>query len=135
LLSCIQAEISVFFIYFQFIECPTSGYTTLCLHCSHCGAGPQQQRCRHWNFIAPAHCSFTLVHAPVRTVCVRAARSAPWIIGVRRMKPVVLRNFTVATKQKMMKSCGKLSLNFNGSSFNRNSEATRLQQLIRAEVT
>jgi len=72
------------------------------------------------------------VHAPVRTVCVRAARTAPWYDEdfrrkkkeTRRLEKLYRRN-----KIKMMKSCGKLSSTVNGSSSNRNSDSTGLQQI------
>ena len=78
------------------------------------------------------------VHAPVKTVSIRAAKplhGMMMIVGVKREKLVVLRNSTVAQRQKSMKNYGQFSPNINDSSFNRNSATTGPQQLIRAEVT
>jgi len=64
------------------------------------------------------------------------------IRGIARIVSVKERNplswelcFIITISRRTMRSCGKLSSNVNGSSFNRNSEVTGLQQLIRAKVT
>jgi len=58
------------------------------------------------------------VHAPVKTVCVRAAGTAPWY-------DEVLRSFTSASRQKFSSSS-------SGSYFSIYSEVTGLQLSIRA---
>ena len=78
------------------------------------------------------------IHAPVKTVCVRAAQTAPsYYDDCRREKKetVDLRRFTDVPRKTVIKSCGKFSSSTNGCFFNRNSMATGLQRSTRAEVT
>ena len=79
------------------------------------------QRCDHClTFMFQSEPSMSELHGPLR--------GKTRIVGVWTMKPIVLKNFNVAPRHKMMRSCGKFSSNFNGTSFNRNLEAIGLHQ-------
>ena len=81
------------------------------------------------------HClTFTLQGRPSVSELGGLLRGTMRTVGVRNKKPVVLRNFTVAPRQMLMNSCGEVSSNVSDSFYNRNLQATGLQQSTHAKV-